>query len=463
MLKYRYFNFERGNFMKTFMKITALVLCICVLFAGSAFYAQSDVEVPEAEQEYPQFAGGTLVATQNDAVDGELFVYENTTASDFDAYCTALENAGYTLKYNYEPDYGKFAGYTKDSETVYFHYVVNNSSTRVIRDTDGVFPEFEEKYTKRQVADTAYFTPVIKKSEAKPASEIQPKITQINVLYSEDNHGMAYALTLGDGSFILIDGGNTWEPQHVHLWNVLNEINERPDGKIIIRAWIFTHDHVDHTRSFLAFAPLYGSQCQLDSVIFNGLNYAYEIPTLIRDALQHFGGAHEFIVPHAGQRMAFVDSVVEIISTHEDIFPIDFESNDSNDGSTIFRVHLGGQTIMFTGDAQVLAGNTAIGIAKDYLAADFVQVSHHGYGDIGYDFYKEVGASFGFWPHEIDYYEQYSRESTSEVDRTQFWSEKNMIYYSMNHIEVADPYTSVVALPFDFKYGEVVHLDIPKP
>ncbi len=448
--------------MKTFMKITALVLCICVLFAGSAFYAQSDVEVPEAEQEYPQFAGGTLVATQNDAVDGELFVYENTTASDFDAYCTALENAGYTLKYNYEPDYGKFAGYTKDSETVYFHYVVNNGSTRVIRDTDGVFPEFEEKYTKRQVADTAYFTPVIKKSEAKPASEIQPKITQINVLYSEDNHGMAYALTLGDGSFILIDGGNNWEPQHIHLWDVLNEINERPDGKIVIRAWIVTHSHADHTRTLTEFAKTYGAQCELDYLVYNciaGLSGSF--PDDLREYMQYFGGNPQVISAHAGQRIALQDSVVEIISTHEDFYPT--EITDYNDTSMIFRVHLGGQTAMFVGDAQVLAGNTAIGIAKDYLAADFVQVSHHGYGDIGYDFYKEVGASFGFWPHEIDYYEQYSRESTSEVDRTQFWSEKNMIYYSMNHIEVADPYTSVVALPFDFKYGEVVHLDIPKP
>ena len=159
--------------------------------------------------------------------------------------------------------------------------------------------------------------------------------------------------------------------------------------------------------------------------------------------------------------MQFENATVEFFYTPEDIIEETIE--DFNDTSMIFRVSLGGQSAMFVGDAQVLAGNTAIENFKGHLNADFVQISHHGYGDIGYEFYREVGASFGFWPHEIEYYEQYSRELSTEVDRTQFWSEKNMIYSFINHLEVADPYTSTVTLPFDFKIGAVQHHDIPRP
>lgn len=447
--------------MKKFIRITALALLICVMFTDSVFYAQSDTLAVESEQEFPQFTAGTLIGEQDDEVDGQLFVYENTTAADFDAYCGALENASYTLKYNYEPGYGKFAAYVKGSETVYFYYMVNTSETRVIRDMNGVLPEFEEKYTKRQEEDNSYFTPVIKKATVETELIAQPKITQLNVLYSEDNHGMAYVVTLSDGSFILIDGGNNWEPQHTHIWNALNSMNERPDGKIIIRAWIVTHLHADHTRALTDFAINYGSQCELGYLICNVNRDLDEgFPSDLRDYLLYFGGSPEFLVPHSGQRISILESIVEIIGTHEDFYPT--EITDFNDTSMIFRVHLGGQSAMFVGDAQVLAGDTAVKNMKGYLASDFVQVSHHGYGDIGYSFYKEVGAPFGFWPHEISYYEQYSRTSdSSDVSRTQFWSEKNMIYHSMSHIEVADPSTAIITLPFDFKYDEVSYLVIP--
>lgn len=442
------------NYLK---KIFTSVILVAILLSCVSFNAQSDV----IAEDPTLFKGGKLFSEMNDAQDGMIYAYSDTTEADFDAYMLQLENAGYTLKYNYELDFAMFAAYEKDGDLIYFYHTANNGEMRIIKDAYGVLPPTKEEYTVKQSEDTSYFTPVIMKSKVETELIAQSKITQINVLYSEDNHGMAYAITLSDGSFILIDGGNDWEPQSDHLWNVLNALNERKDGKIVIRAWIVTHLHADHTRALINFAQKYGSQCELGYLIANGVNSLDGFPSNLPEYVQYFGGSPKFLLPHTGQVMQFENATVEFFYTPEDIIEETIE--DFNDTSMIFRVSLGGQSAMFVGDAQVLAGNTAIENFKGHLNADFVQISHHGYGDIGYEFYREVGATFGFWPHEIEYYEQYSRELSTEVDRTQFWSEKNMIYSFINHLEVADPYTSTVTLPFDFKIGAVQHHDIPRP
>jgi hypothetical protein len=65
----------------------------------------------------------------------------------------------------------------------------------------------------------------------------------------------------------------------------------------------------------------------------------------------------------------------------------------------IFRVTLGGKTVLFTGDAGVEAGKKVLrmygGTGK--LKSDYVQMAHHGQAGCDRDFYEEVAPKGAFW------------------------------------------------------------------
>ena len=76
---------------------------------------------------------------------------------------------------------------------------------------------------------------------------ITPKMHAINIFNrpADGNAiGQGQLFTLADGSFILVDGGHqTYDAEQVY--RAMKYLNERPDGKIVIAAWILTHDHRD--------------------------------------------------------------------------------------------------------------------------------------------------------------------------------------------------------------------------
>ena len=200
----------------------------------------------------PEYDGGELSGCV-DANYSELEYYiSGTTAAEFSAYRAKLEAAGYKLYFENEAAGNLFATYTSSGVMIHTYYVAYQNATRIITgplDGEVSLPNVKaESYTK--VTESA--------------------ITQMTLDYASGNFGMCYVITLEDGSFIVFDGGGSnGNKDHIRLYNLLNKLNKRPDGKIVIAAWILTHEHWDHFMVFYNFCNTYGRQVTVEQFIAN--------------------------------------------------------------------------------------------------------------------------------------------------------------------------------------------------
>ena len=84
---------------------------------------------------------------------------------------------------------------------------------------------------------------------------------------------------------------------------------------------------------------------------------------------------------HTGQYFEIADAKLEFYYTPDDFILKDrnfLTDNNFNNSSIIFSVNIGGQRIMFLGDAQPITNDLTAGVFGSYLKSDFVQIAHHG-------------------------------------------------------------------------------------
>jgi len=231
--------------------------------------------------------------------------------------------------------------------------------------------------------NTAYFS----YSDTPRAAAVTPQITQIEL----EDFGMSYPIRLSDGRYIVIDGGRALEYETNKLYKALKagSIHEKP----VIAAWILSHPHSDHFFCFNTFMKKYGSEVEVEKVMFNFPDaddefYAKALSS--EDKRFCEGSASENITkmldiidsfnlpvytPHTGQTYKIGDAVLEFISTMDDTKHI---TPNVNATSLVFRMELAGQVILWTNDA-------SIGFARlpdkygDYLKCDILQIPHHGF------------------------------------------------------------------------------------
>ena len=192
--------------------------------------------------------------------------------------------------------------------------------------------------------------------------------------------GMAYIITLADGTFILIDGGPRQREQHFtkalvdgewvdsvpdeehdcdKLYRLLCE--RTPEGqKPVIAAWFITHSDSDHTDLAGDFLRKYKDKVEVRIAAYNlpdPLKHPVKNePNEIRHVtLMHIVKGFEMVgATHwkvrAGQRMSFPGCDVEILHTHEDYFPKSYTWG--NHTCSAFRFHFKGKTFFALGDCE---------------------------------------------------------------------------------------------------------------
>jgi glyoxylase-like metal-dependent hydrolase (beta-lactamase superfamily II) len=150
---------------------------------------------------------------------------------------------------------------------------------------------------------------------------ITPKMHAVNIFNrpADGNAiGQGQIFTLADGSFILVDGGHqVYDAEQVY--RSLKYLNERPDGKIVIAAWILTHDHRDHSGAIEEMAEKFASEITVEQIILNndpdtfmwrhknapyGYSYGtYGVFDKIEQVADQFGEDCKVVVAHMGQNM----------------------------------------------------------------------------------------------------------------------------------------------------------------
>lgn len=220
---------------------------------------------------------------------------------------------------------------------------------------------------------------------------------EVNCTDQNDTSGISYVIILEDGRYVIVDGGYAGD---VHgLYNFLVDNNRRSDG-IVIAAWFFTHAHGDHIGCFDQFIRTYASQVTCQYFVSNAYPSSASLGPSSLNGLSNirnlFKGDTKHIKPHSGEKMYFCNVEVEILATHEDMYPRTI--TNLNEASMIFRFKVGGQTILILGDAELQEIPFLNSLYRDALKSDVMQVPHHGWSDVGSTIFGYVDPDVVIWP-----------------------------------------------------------------
>ncbi|MBE6553771.1 MAG: MBL fold metallo-hydrolase [Ruminococcaceae bacterium] len=310
-----------------------------------------------------------------------IFEYRDITAADFDAYVSALSASGFGGGEDYELGANRYVLRENDTATVYAAYSANNSSLRLYASVKGwrTYPTKGEPTNASQYPVTMWQLPV-------------------DNFGSKENGGMSYVYLLGDGSFFVIDGGYPTELEADNLYKFLKE--KTPAGKeTVISMWFISHLHGDHLGALTKFAPKYAEDVKVESFLYHS-----RLPSGMKAATDHWPEAVHYAKPHTGMEWNFDGARVQILYTREDLLPASPETE--NDGSTVLRVTVNGQRLLFLGDIQRQASDCMEKyLDSEILRSELVQFAHHGYEGGTVSLYQKIDPHTVLWPMNIDGYQ----------------------------------------------------------
>ena len=343
----------------------------------------------EAVKQYTEFGGdvptidGAELQNASYAKETDTYTmqYRNATAEQFTAYRTKLESAGYTLTQENRIGDNLYATYKNDKYRVHFYYTASRKIIiqNIYSAKSKELPSTPETYEKI----------------------CTPTFTQLANLNVEGfPGGMGYVFRLEDSTFIIVDGGSSVGNENSILYNKLRELNVRPDGKIIVRAWFITHGHNDHYNVLKTFS--FSGHVTVEHVVGNYISADYrencDTTTYwdYRQDAMNLGST--YVNFHTGQQIAYAGCTVTAYFTCVDLLPT-WKIRTLNDTCLVFMVELGGQKIFIGADVETLGSDT---IASMYEAADlkcdFMQVCHHGYYGGSTAMYGKLNPEIVVWP-----------------------------------------------------------------
>lgn len=292
---------------------------------------------------------------------------ENVGARLFDAYSELLLSHGFEKKEERIRTSQSYAAFAKGSLGVFLNHFGNTRELRLVTEENCRYFDFCD-----QSAPTF----------------LAPSISQFPL----EDFGLCYVVRLGDGRFVIFDGGCGFDPDierlHAHLTE--NATGDRP----VIAAWIMTHPHGDHYRAFNHFMRRFADEVELQKVLLNFpeaddlVHYPalekndarFDYPTapminvpIMFDLIEKSGA--ELFMLHTGQTYQIGDATFEVLSCLDDTI---HASQNINAISLVLRMELGSQVTLWCTDA-------AMSIARiperygSYLKSDILQIPHHGF------------------------------------------------------------------------------------
>ncbi len=325
---------------------------------------------------------GTEGANEYLCDDGSvLYTYADTEADVFTTLCQNYAASGYEIYSETNMNGNLFTTFTKGSALAHVYYHPSKNELNLV------------------VSDTAADT-LPAKNPAVTDGAYECTVAQI---HQDAKNGMSYAVQLKDGSYIVYDGG--YKDQAVKLANYMKE-NYTGEGKPVVRAWVLTHSHGDHTPVFKEFTAKKTEDFIVEHIIVSPLNdekftlesseTSYLSTQFYEDAAK-FEGA-KIVFAHTGMEFTFCNLKMEILMTPESLIKTETSYGDFNDSSVVSRLYGEGYSALFTGDAQKKACGVLMELYGDYLKSDMCQAAHHGLEDAPFEFYDTVKAPILFYP-----------------------------------------------------------------
>ena len=326
--------------------------------------------------EVPKPAGAKILSTY---ADGRSCMTQVTGANRaaFDGYLGDLTASGLTVRSTSTQGENRYALLENDLTTVWVEFFAKNGILRVYLEKHGTYryPEVGEAGTDHPYETVLWQLPV-------------------DNLGAKENGGMSYVFRLGDGTFFVIDGGYYTADEADNLYRFL--VSKTPSGKkTVISGWFISHLHWDHYGAMLAFSERYAAQVEVKAFYCH-----FTPPANVATAMGRWKNAARYTRLHTGMEWNLPGFSASVLYTHEDLLPDTAKS--VNDQSTVLRVTVNGQRVLFLGDAQDVVSKWLLeNQTRDVLSADLVQFSHHGYEGGTIALYDAIGAHTVLWPMNI--------------------------------------------------------------
>lgn len=319
-------------------------------------------------------------------------VYKNSEASDYEAYGSSLSESGFECVQEYSKEGNTFSVYRQGGVEVTVDYFGKTKELAVIVDK----PKYEAPLSPESVNAVTV-----------------PKLIEPGLEYEGALKGMCYVMVASDGSFVIIDGGDS-DPKFLdRLYGVLKE--NTPEGeKPHIRAWFVTHAHGDHMSGVVDISSSkYASLIECDAVYSNmpyeGYQTAYDKSSYanrvgkLEKAAATLGA--DYVIARTGQTYYFADVEISVLCSVDDMFLTEYA--DLDDTSLVMSASVSGKRIIFTGDS----GSTEIDqfVMKRYgtetLKSDICQAMSHGTNNSSFTaFYKAVDPDIYLWCANREFY-----------------------------------------------------------
>lgn len=393
--------------------------------------------------DFPAYDGGKIAGTQDLGYKNLQVFISDTNETEFLAYRAKLEKEGYKLAAENEIAGNLFATYTGDKGEIHTYYIPYEKMTHIVTAPKGQY-QLPAHFTKESVPAYTKIT--------------ESKITQMNLNYAAGNFGMCYIITLEDGSFIIYDGGgyNASYGDDTRLYELLKEINVRPDGKIVIAAWFLSHEHWDHFTNFQNFISRYGSKVELEycflntpckSEVYNSNNPNYYVESKL-PGFKTAIGSPTVVKVHTGMKFYIRNAEVEVLFTQEDLYP--HRCDFFNESSMITRMTVAGQTVLWFGDTRNYGSAALCNRYPQYVKSDICQVAHHGYDGATLKVYSLIKPDTLLWPTSIA-----NQKSQTSGRADSYYGVDNSIAHNLGvqSIIIAEP-TQTITLPY--KPGDTI-------
>ncbi len=254
-----------------------------------------------------------------------------------------------------------------------------------------------------------------------------PKVIEPGLEYAGALKGMCYVIQASDGSFVIVDSGDS-DPKFLdRLYSVLKE-NVPEGSKPRIRAWFITHVHGDHISGFVDIASSkYASLIECDAIYSNMPHESYQTAyeksayasriSKLEKAAKSLGA--DYVTARTGQTYYFADLAVQMLCSVDDMFLGEY--NDLDETSIVFTVGTANKKMIFTGDA----GPVVIGqyVMKRYTAAtlksDICQATSHGANHAAHTpFYQAVDPDVYLWSANTEFYNKHTPNKYIESDKS---------------------------------------------
>ena len=346
--------------------------------------------------DFPRFDGGKYLGMSDCSHDRVEWVWSGVTKPALEEYRTLLEAKGYALAFQNERDGNRFYRLIQGTHFLQLGYL-------------------RATHTLRVISGSLEKTGVVDEWASLPSLDAPITLTQMALDYIGGSFGMCYIMTLEDGSFVIMDGGQVRVAggypktfDYLRLYMLLCELNKRPDGEIVISAWLMTHEHADHFNVFYWFCRFchdFGRRVTVkrycdcscsDAVSFNSKNPDYPTTRGRLDKAREWIGGFDTVTLHTGDIMRFGELSFEVLYTVDDLFPE--RLHYFNDSSFVLRMNYRGQTTMWLGD---ICTEPSQFLRKHWrpktLKSDIVQLAHHGLNGAEIELYELIGGRVFLW------------------------------------------------------------------